>query len=416
MNIQQIFSFTLSKTKNIITKYKDNNVILWLSICLLALSLVYLSKGFYNLVIDPKEADDLFLRWQEQQYIYRGLYPYDVKAGSSYVDPDIGAVTSGGYPPWSFFTGFLFFPNISWELTRWYHVFLNIIALTVVAYFSYRIGAKYSRERGIFSMASVLAISSHATTLNVGQYGIIINALSIAGMFCLEYRRNVFAGLLLAMAMAKPNISIFYFFPLLIKRRIQGIIAFCLYMIFALVNIWIITKINPVYMLDRIWQQYQHFAKQGTSSLNILLEFGVSNNLAIILIAILGFTVISAAIYWCRDRSLLTLFAAGAVIARLIFYHRIYDNLMLFFLLLAVLEKMFDRPNKKAITVFTLVGLSLWIPAKIVDLPYISSLQFSIWIVALIYLIFSPNLPSFYPKQKNGISEEFGQQAIGNKQ
>jgi hypothetical protein len=384
--MQQIIHFTRNKINKLIIIYKSKNITFWLSLFLLALSLTYLAKGFYNISIAPKGAADLFLRWQEQQYIYRGLYPYDVKAGSPYVDPEIGPVTSGGYLPWSFFTGFLFFPNISWELTRWYHVLLNLVSLSVVAYFSYRVGAKYGRDRGLFSMASVLAISSHTTTLNVGQYGIIINALSIAGLFCLEYRRNIFAGLLLAIAMAKPNISAFYFLVLVIKKRMRGITAFCLYMTIATVNIWAITKIDPIYMLDRIWQQYQYFAQQGNSGLNILLKFGISKNLAILSIAAIGLIVIFAIIYWCRDRSSLSLFAAGAVIARGIFYHRVYDNLMLFFLLLALLEKMFDRPRKGTIITFLLVGLSLWMPAKITDLPYTSSFQFSIWIYALIYL------------------------------
>jgi hypothetical protein len=71
---------------------------------------------------------------------------------------------------------------------------------------------------------------------------------------------------------------------------------------------------------------------------------------------------------------------------------------MLFFLLLAVIVKMFNRPDKKTITIFSLVGLSLWLPAKIVDLSYVTFLQFSIWIIALVYLIFSTDIPSLRSK------------------
>jgi len=59
------------------------NIILILSIVLSLVCLIYLTRGFYHLLIDDKIGpEDLFARWKEQQYIYRGLYPYDVRPGS----------------------------------------------------------------------------------------------------------------------------------------------------------------------------------------------------------------------------------------------------------------------------------------------------------------------------------------------
>ncbi len=42
------------------------------------LAVAYLAKGFYTLAFDssPSGARDLLERWQEQQYIYLGIYPY----------------------------------------------------------------------------------------------------------------------------------------------------------------------------------------------------------------------------------------------------------------------------------------------------------------------------------------------------
>ena len=109
-----------------IFKNQKQKIIFILMITLLILSLLYLSKGFYNLMFEQSRfgARDLFERWKEQQYIYLKTYPYNLNP--SKINPKLGKVWSGGYPPWAFFTGFFFFPNITWSLTRYYHGLLNL--------------------------------------------------------------------------------------------------------------------------------------------------------------------------------------------------------------------------------------------------------------------------------------------------
>lgn len=90
---------------------------------------VYITRGFYFLVIRDHFGGDLVARWREQRYIYQGLYPYDIQEGSPFIDPAIGPIKSGFYPPWAFLSGFLLFPPVPLPVLRWYHAVLNLVAL-----------------------------------------------------------------------------------------------------------------------------------------------------------------------------------------------------------------------------------------------------------------------------------------------
>jgi hypothetical protein len=235
-------------------------IIFGLSTVLTILCLVYLSKGFYHLIIDQQGAKDLYSRWQEQQYIYRGLYPYDITTGSPLIDPKIGAITSGGYPPWAFFSGLIFFPPISFELTRWYHALLNTISLVILAVFAYQIGKPYGKLKAWFTVVACLSISSHSTTLGLGQYGIIVNALLIGMFWLLKKNYNLSAGLFLGLALLKPSISALYFFILVIKKRINAVFACCLYIVIASSILGMLVKVSPIYMIEKIQAQNEaHF-------------------------------------------------------------------------------------------------------------------------------------------------------------
>lgn len=370
----------MKRRKSVLEREK---ILFLISILLIFVSFVYFALGFYDLLITEERAFDLFSRWQEQQYIYRGLYPYDAMKGSPNIIPEIGVIDSGGYPPWAFFTGFFFLPPISWELTRFYHLFLNIVSILVLAVFAYQIGLAYGKSEALFTLTACLAVSSHKSTLEMGQYGIILNALLIIVFWLIQKNKNIWAGLIFGIAMVKPNISAPYFLILIIHKRFQAIISFSLYIIIGSINIWIITKLTPIYMINKIFKQSKHFADKGYSGIHAFTALGLDPKQATILLGIIGILVITIIIYLCRNYSLLNLFAICSVIGRVCTYHRIYDNLMLMFLLLAIIKITFDNINKLNIFFLSLVSLSLWLPAIIIDSANLEFVQIMIWIAAL---------------------------------
>ncbi|MGB3757363.1 MAG: glycosyltransferase family 87 protein, partial [Rivularia sp. (in: cyanobacteria)] len=282
---------------------------------------------------------------------------------------------------------FVFLPPISWELTRFYHLILNIVSILVLAVFAYQIGFPYGKSKALFTLTACLAVSSHKSTLEMGQYGIILNALLILVFWLIQNNKNIWAGLIFGIAMVKPNISAPYFLILIIHKRFQAIISFFIYIIFGSINIWIITKLTPIYMINKILKQSKHFADKGYSGIHAFTALGFDPKQATILLGIIGILTITTIIYLCRNYSLLNLFAICSVIGRICIYHRIYDNLMLMFLLLAIIQITFDNLNKLNIFLLTLVSLSLWLPAIIIDFANLEFAQIVIWIAALGHIL-----------------------------
>lgn len=359
-----------------------------MTLILIFLSLAYLSKGFYTLAIDvsPDAARDLLERWREQHYIYLRTYPYYMD--STDINPQLGEVKSGGYPPWAFFTGFFIFPNLSWPLTRFYHVLLNFLSLGVLSRFAYRLGLPFGQLPAYLFVAACLAFSSNTTTLNNGQYGIIINAFLIGVYHCIQNRKQILAGILMGIALSKPNISAPYLLGLVIQRKIKAIAVTFFYIIFSTFTIARITELDFGNVISRFLYQIQYVTDDGFSGINILMNVGINREFAIgILIAIAA--VIGAMILWkLHDTPLLILFASASVIGRVLIYHRSYDDVMLVFLLLALLQQAFQCLNRYIFASVLLVGLSLWTPLSLqIKIPYWSTFQMLVWVGSLAYLM-----------------------------
>ncbi|MGB3758005.1 MAG: glycosyltransferase family 87 protein, partial [Rivularia sp. (in: cyanobacteria)] len=284
-------------------------------------------------------------------------------------------------------TGFVFFPPIPLQLTRLYHALLNLVSIIVSAIFAYRIGLAYSKRKALFSLAAILAIASNKSTLMMGQYGIIINALLILMFWLIQKNKNIWAGLIFGVAMVKPNISAPFFLILMIHKRFKAIFAFSLYIILGSIYIWIITKINPIYMLNKIFGQSKYFADKGYSAIGFVTALGFDPKEATLLLGIIGLFAVSLIIYLCRNYSLLNLFAICSVIGRVFIYHRHYDNIMLMFLLLAIIKIYLVNPKEINVFFVIMVGITLWFPARIIDYINFELLQIMIWITALGHIL-----------------------------
>jgi hypothetical protein len=380
-------------------KSKFSLILFILTLALFLLSLAYLVRGFYLLAISPLPPKDLFSRWQEQQYIYSRIYPYGMSV--SEINPQLGKITSGGYPPWAFFTGFFIFPNISWTLTRFYQMFLNLLSLGVLVRFAYQIGLSFGVRSAYFFVAACLAISSHCTTLGVGQYGIIINALLIGVYWLIKANRNNWAGLLMGIALAKPTISAPYFLGLIIHRKFKSFFVAIFYISFATFYISWLTKLDLNDVIFRFLDQIKYVADDGFSWINILINLGLNVELSILLLGAISISLIILIFYWLRDFSLLIIFGIASAIGRIFTYHRVYDDIMLVFLLLALLQLAFSQPHWLNILILTVVGLTLWLPASFqnVAAPYWLVLQIIIWSLALIYLLLN-SLATGYGKDE----------------
>lgn len=305
------------------------------------------------------------------------------------INAELGRIRSGGYPPWAFLTGFFMFPPISSTLTRFYHVFLNLISLGILSRFAYQLGLPFGRMAAYFFVFTSLAISSNCTTLNNGQYGLIVNALLIIVYWLLQANKNYLAGVFMGIALVKPNISAPYLLSLVIKRKFKTVLLAFVYIISATFAIAHTTRLNFEKVIGSFLNQIKYVADDGVSSINIIIKFGISTEITLVLLTTIGLVLGIVIFQKLQHTSLLTLFACAAVIGRVFTYHRPYDDLMLVFLLLALLTLAFSYPSRLNIIIVSLVGLTLWLPLSIQNLasPYWSIFQNTIWLIALVYLL-----------------------------
>lgn len=370
-----------------ITSKSNKTIISLLTLILGLLCLAYLARGFYVLTLYPGGAKDLHARWQEQQYIYRGIFPYFATRNSPLVDPSLGPILSSGYFPWSFFAGFLLLPSIPFEMLRWYYALLNLLSIGVTAIFAYQIGRPYGKLEAWFTVSACLAFSSYSVTLGNGQYGIIINALLIGMFWLLQKKQDVLAALFLGVALLKPTISALYFFVLVIRRKFTAIAALCLYLAATSWIISVLVKVSPISMIKNVVGVSANYAHTGYSSINVLLRLGIPP-MAAILGSIIIFGAITLALFSLfNGSSLIFLFAVASLGGRVGTYHLVYDNVMLIFLALALIQLTLGIPKRSNILILTLLLLSLVIPSRFTDPSYAQLIQTVIWLAAFFHLL-----------------------------
>lgn len=377
----------MRNNENSVGSLKSKQIILLLTLIVGLLGLSYLVRGFYVLTLHDLGGKDLYSRWQEQLYIYRGVFPYSAIEGSPLVEPDLGPIRSSGYLPWSFFAGFVLLPPISFEMLRWYHALLNFISLIITAVFAYQIGKPYGWTKAWLAVSICLSFTSYSIALGNGQYSIIINALLIAMLWLLQRKQNILAALFLGFALLKPTISGLHFFILVARRRFSAVVACCLYLLASSLIIGIAVKASPIYMISNVLGVSKYYAHTGYSSINVLLKLGISP-----IVAILGsisiFSVITLILFnRFKEHSLLLLFAIVSLAGRLATYHLPYDNVMLIFLVLALVQLAFKVPSKSNIAILTLLVLSLVIPGRFMNSAFAQVVQISAWLAAAFHLL-----------------------------
>lgn len=357
------------------------------------LATAYLLKGCYYLLFNPIGAFDFSSRWKAQQYIYQGHYPSpSILVGSPLYDAKIGEANFGGYFGWSYFSSVLFVPPFPLEIAKIYFFFVNLPALLVVIIFTYQTCSRYGKSRASFGVISVLAISAHCTTLGVGQYGIILNAILILLFQSLQKGRDALSGILGGIALLKPNVTALYVLVLFSRKSYRAAIVMTLYIILASLSIANFVDRNPLSLIELPLRDIHRFAADGDSFVNVLSSFGLSVQSAIYLLMIVGMGVSFLLLRQINQITLTEKFAVASVVGRLWTYHRVYDNTMLFFLYIAILELAFRQSNPIDIFVLYLLGISLWIPASWTSSMPMQTAQYVIWTGSLVFLLARRNV------------------------
>lgn len=367
-------------------------------------ALLYVGKGFYHLTLDndPGIPIDLKLRWKEQQYVLKGINPYEVKAdwnrnmsghelqrarikGLVEVDPEIG-MPGPGYPPWAYGTGLLFAAPVDWVLARWCFAIIHCVLLAAMLLTLFQFTRSQGTHFAFFVCSAVLCISSICTSLGNGQYGIVVAVLLLLAIR-LE-NRPLIVGLLVGLALVKPTLSLPFVVILLIKRQSLSLVIITLYLAIATGFTWWMTSTPPLDMIQQMLMAASHWGMEtGADLISLLHRAGLEKQTSSAMVAAIVVLSTVLLLWFYRRASPLTLFGICSVGARLWTYHRSYDNVILLFLLVALLVKARERPGTLVITAAGLLGMSLWLPMFVIDNSIGHFLIISVWLFALVVLL-----------------------------
>jgi hypothetical protein len=385
------------------------------AVFLLLLGLSYHVKGHYLLVYGEHRSDaiDLRQKWTEQQYFLQRQNPFDVwirygpltktrtepfhhPTRNDTIDPRLG-LRDPAHPPFGFVSALPFFwPD--WPAVRLWWSALNLVATLVILAYAFHIGSRYGPEVGFLFAAAVLAIGGAATTLEVGQYGLVVMAFLAGAAWAGEREttgRQILMGLLIGIALVKITITVPFVAALMVgavavHRRWIAFATMIVYCLIGSLIAWVVVSTNPLEMLIQLKAMGAYLAEGGTLGIaHGLASLGFSPD-AINLISMTVVMIPALAIMWMlRARPLLELFAIAAVAGRLWTYHRSYDDVMLIFLILAALRILFELgwKNLPALGVAALVIVSVCAPGRVLGIPAFQLAQIFIWVIGAAWLL-----------------------------
>lgn len=355
-----------------------------LLIVLIIVSTIYTFHGFSNLIVDSNEGlpVDLALRYaNSNDLIIDKVNIYEVTRHAQ-------------YPPSTF--GILALVTVPVSYSRMDDVWavINILALILLAKILYQIPTQtIDKWLLIFSF---LSFHSIAHGLGVGQITVLIVASTLAAIYLAKNWNNIFSTfiviLFLTFALGKYSLLLPFGLIFLLDRdlRIPFLGALSINLT---ASHFILERVNssiPEYIQNVIGHS-AGTANSGTIDIHALLSLvniGSPYTMLGTLTLLLLFTFIII-----KNRQSLNLWdqlALAAITARLFVYHAHYDNVILIFVVIALLNNYQDVKRSINPVLLSLVTLLLIVPARFVDTSFfIQASQLISFIASAVFLTLS---------------------------
>lgn len=287
-------------------------------------------------------------------------------AGASY------NTIKSAYPPASHL---LFWPLVGWldlPAVRWWGAFTNLLALTGLIYLAIKHSQLTTQLEKVYLALLIVAMYPTSVAIGNGQIPLYVIDLLLVTVLMLNiptvsWRKDLVVSLLMVGALIKPNITapfgaLILFMPSTYRHyRHIFIIGF----LYLLLTIWALS-FQPT-DLPTILHSWSAVLAWQTSLVDIgyanlsnwLIPLGLSR---FSLSLFIGLLVIHAGwVYYYRHCDVWLLLGVTALVARLITYHGIYDDILVIIPLIAMIRM--NRGANKPLDnyAYLLVALS-WFP------------------------------------------------------
>ena len=275
----------------------------------LFLGIMAANLGRY-LIFDGLYLWDARLRWQECAYVLHGLNPFDVMHSRVPSIESIGWLDAslGGTVPWAYVLGNVINPGfLPYSAMCVYILALDFIAplVTALCMGRFLLRQRYVQDKYMAVLASLLvfAPSMWANAVLFGNQSGIVCCCVILSMCVLEDSETL-AGLLLAVAMCKPQVAFVFLFPLLCKKRWKAITVTSGTVLGSWLLAAILTESSPISMLTDIMDQGLSYNTSYYGLFNFLLGFGISTKVVLLLDVAVGGVILLAAAAWMFRKKL----------------------------------------------------------------------------------------------------------------
>ncbi|MGM0589532.1 MAG: hypothetical protein ACQETE_14010 [Bacteroidota bacterium] len=361
------------------------------------LSIIYLFRGFFQLLSGERLPVDLALRWWRFQRLI-------VEQENIYL-----TISDAAYPPSSYA---LMGPFLGWypyNIVDEIWALVNIIALIFSGYIVY----KLIEEKGIAYQISLLAIplflsfQSLGMVLGVGQITILYVSLLLLVVYIgyaqpfNKWINLLVSSILLAISMGKFSLIIPICFVFLFDKRFRGIL-FGAVGINVLISWYIAIQLETTIwaIIADIYQNTKEIVALGSIDVHSMLHhLGISPDYSAFVSLLFLLLLVHFLISLQKNNTIFLKLAIAAIIARFWTYHAHYDNIVLVFLLIYAFQQLdmvsqftwIDLLDAKILWVL-LIWLSLAIPARFLtaDPPFYGvflGFQVIIWLGSALLLI-----------------------------
>ena len=302
------------------------------------------------------------------------------------------------YPPYALLLFVPFFEPFGKIQGRIVVEVLSLAALVALARYGRRLpGLRGSAAVGLGAVAA-LAISGNGNSLALGQFSLICAGAILMQIEMLERGRPFAAAGWWVVAMLKPQMALAFAGLFVVRREWRALVLAAGVLVAMSLGAFWWTDISPRRLVDYVTHLMTFgFSSGQTLSGGFHSALGVQAPLLIVGASLLGLVLLPLLVRWfltrrgvvgARNVEPLFLAALFALPGRELMYHRFYDNVMMFPLLFALLEAACRRPSPASIASAALMGSSLWIPERLLDLiPFHEVLRPTAWAMCAVALV-----------------------------
>jgi hypothetical protein len=292
------------------------------------------------------------------------------------------------------------FGTLSIVAARWVWIVLLLAALARLTYVTLRASGASSAAERAFIVLMPLSMYGVLLTLRIGQFGVFVLVLLIAGLFQLadnppSSRRDLTTAILLLLALVKPTVAApFICLALFLPGGLRPVLLAALgYVVLTLVAVSF--QPDDFSTLAHDWQARSAdlATYEGTANLHRWLA-AAGLEAWLLPASLIALAAFGGWIYRNRHSDLWLLLGVAAIVARFWTYHRQYDDVLMLLPALALFRLVKRAPSGTAVDVVAGSLLALIVATFMTPVRFLTALHFQlvttalavIWCATLIFL------------------------------